>query len=70
MMKSKIFKTILSISLAAVLSLTPASLSLAASGNAVSGPAVSASGNAEIKGKDEVITLSSFRIKHPRQTLC
>ena len=55
MMKSKIFKTILSISLAAVLSLTPASLSLAASGNAVSGPAVSASGNAEIKGKDEVI---------------
>lgn len=55
MMKSKIFKTILTISLAVMLSLTPASLSLAASRNAVPGPAVSASGNAEIKGKDEVI---------------
>jgi len=55
MMKSKILKTILSISLAVILSLTPASLSLAANGNTVSGPAVSAPGNAEIKGKDEVI---------------
>ena len=54
-MKSKISKTILSIGLAVILSLTPISLSLSASGNAVSGSAVSAPGNAEIKGKDEVI---------------
>jgi len=54
-MKSKIFKPILSIGLAAILLLTPASVSLAADGSTVSGSAVSAPGNAEIKGKDEVI---------------
>lgn len=60
-MKYKIFKTIFSIGLAVMLSLTPASLSLAASESAVFGSAVSASGNAEIKGKDEIIyaTLAS-----------
>ena len=54
-MKSKIFKPILSIGLAAILLFAPASLSLAASGSTVSGASFSASGNAEVKGKDEVI---------------
>lgn len=54
-MKSKIFKTIILIGLAAILSLTPAIMPLAMSGNTVSGSAVSDGGNAEIKGKDEVI---------------
>ena len=54
-MKAKIFKTLLSIGLAAILLLTSASLSFAASGSTVSDPAASAPGNAEIKSKDEVI---------------
>jgi hypothetical protein len=55
MMKSKIFKTILLISLAVILSIIPGSLSLAANGSAASSVAASASDNAEVKGKDEVI---------------
>lgn len=55
MMKSKIFKTVLSISLAAMVSFAPASPSLAAYKSAASGAAAAALGNAEIKSKDEVI---------------
>lgn len=54
-MKSKIFKSVLSIGLAAILLLTSASLSFAAGGSTVSGSAAAVSGNAAIKGKDEVI---------------
>lgn len=54
-MKSKIFKTILPICLAIILSVAPASLSLATKGDTATDSAVTASGNAQIKGKDEVI---------------
>ena len=55
-MKSKIFKIILSIGLALILSLNSATLSLAAGVSAVSDSSVSAPGNhTELKGKDEVI---------------
>ncbi len=54
-MKSKILKPVLSIGFAAILLLTSASLSFAANGSTVSGSAAGASGNTEIKSKDEVI---------------
>lgn len=54
-MKSKVFQSILSVGLAAMLMLTPVSLPLAASGDTISGSAVSAEGNAQITSKDEVI---------------
>lgn len=55
MMKFKIFKTVLPVGLAILLSITAASLPLAANASAASGSAASTAQSAEIKGKDEVI---------------
>ena len=54
-MKSKIYKSVLSVGLAAVLLFSSASLSFAADENTISDPDTAVSGTAEIKTKDEVI---------------